>query len=217
MLFVDRSDAGKQLAEALKTSIEKDTLVLALPRGGVPVAFALCEILNLPLDIFLVRKLGAPHHEELAIGAICENQEIYINEDLIRDLGVEENYVHQVIAKEKDELQRRINVYRKGQKPRDIQGKQVVLVDDGLATGATMSVAIQGVAKLLPRSICVAVPVAASEAVERCRKNKLVKNVFCLSQPESFCSVGSWYHEFGQTDDAEVVSLLSANRTAHPD
>ena len=205
--FRDRSDAGRALAAALRQYANRnDVLVLALPRGGVPVAYEVARELGAPLDIFLVRKLGVPGHEEYAMGAIAEGGAIVLNRDLIQQLGVPPRAVESVIQQERAELERRTRLYRHGRAPPEVRERVVILVDDGLATGSTMRAAAQALRMLRPARIVVAVPVAPVETCEALRD--AADEVLCLRTPEPFHAVGLWYADFAQTLDAEVRELL---------
>jgi erythromycin esterase-like protein/predicted phosphoribosyltransferase len=207
MRFHDRRDAGRQLAARLTAYAGRsDVTVLALPRGGVPVASEVAAQLDAPLDLFLVRKLGVPGHPELAMGAIAEGGVEVLSEDLIRDLGVPYALVEQVAVRERLELERRDVLYRGGRKASDVKGRTVILVDDGLATGSTMQAAVQALRQRGSARIVVAVPVGARETCERLRR--LADQVVCVSMPEPFNAVGLWYEEFSQTSDEEVKRLL---------
>lgn len=209
-LFKDRRDAGKRLAEELKdyTNIEErnNLIVLALPRGGVPVAYEVAKEFEAPLDIFLVRKLGLPGHEELAMGAIASGGVRVLNDDVVGALDIPKEVVDSVAEREHQELERRERAYR-GDRPRpDLENKTVVLVDDGLATGASMRAAVQGVRTQNPRRIIIAVPTAAPETCEGFEE--IVDTIVCASTPQPFFGVGAWYEDFTQTTDDEVRELL---------
>jgi putative phosphoribosyl transferase len=207
--FADRTEAGKMLAEALsKYAGKTNVLVLALPRGGVPVAHEIAEALAAPLDLWLVRKLGVPGREELAIGAIAEGGVRVLNRDIIRLLDVDQASLDTVMAREQTELERRNNHYRQGKPPPDVLGKTVILVDDGLATGATMRAAIVSLKAAGAERIVVAVPVGTASASEKIQKE--VDELVCLGTPEPFYGVGKWYDDFSQTTDEEVLALLSS-------
>ena len=207
-LFKDRRDAGQQLARDVISAVSaSNPLVLALPRGGVPVAHEIAEALHAELDIFLVRKLGLPGHEELAIGAIASGGIRVLNEDLLRELRLPEPVVEQITARERFELQRREAFYRKGKPTAEISGRSVILVDDGLATGASMKAACQAVRPQSPVEITVAVPVAARETCLELQS--IADRVLCLFTPAPFEAVGVWYEDFSQTTDAEVQRLLA--------
>jgi putative phosphoribosyl transferase len=207
MRFHNRSDAGRQLASKLSAFAHRDdVVVLALPRGGVPVAFEVARALNAPLDIFLVRKLGVPGHPELAMGAIASGGVRVLSEDIIEQLGVPRTAVEQVAVRERLELERRDRLYRGERPPPLLRDRTVILVDDGLATGATMEAAIVAVRQYQPARVIVAAPVGATDT---CRRLKaLADDVMCASTPEPFQAVGLWYEQFDQTSDDEVIELL---------
>jgi len=208
MLFEDRREAGQALAENLKTYANRpDVMVLALPRGGVPVAYEVAKALNAPLDIFLVRKLGVPGHEELAMGAIATGGVRVLNENIVRGLGISKDVIDAVIAQEQRELERREKLYRGGRPFPDLRGRTVILVDDGLATGATMSAATTALRKLQSARLVVAVPVGVAETCDQFRAQ--VDEIICAMTPEPFFGVGRWYQDFSQTTDAEVGDLLA--------
>ena len=206
--FRDRADAGRALAAALAEWREQaDVLVLALPRGGVPVAYELASALALRLDLMLVRKLGTSGHKEMAMGAIASGGVRVLNDDLIRDLYIPPTAIDAVAQKEALELQRRDLAYR-GKRPAPaVAGQRVILVNDGLATGATMRAAIAAVRQQSPAHIVVAAPVAPVETLAMLRP--LVDQLICLLTPAPFFSVGQWYRDFSQTTDEEVKTLLS--------
>jgi putative phosphoribosyl transferase len=211
--FADRRRAGVELARRL-THLEKnrDVVVLALPRGGVPVAYEVARFLSAPLDIFLVRKLGLPGHRELAMGAIASGGVRVLNADVVNWYGVPDAMIDEVAREEQAELQRRERLYREGRSPVDLRGRTVVLIDDGLATGSTMKAAVQAVRALAPARIIVAVPVGSPET---CREfAKIADEIVCARTPERFNAVGQWYRDFSQTTDDEVRQLLTA--TAEP-
>ena len=212
MLFQDRFDAGRLLASKLRPFANRsDTVVLALPRGGVPVGFEVAKALNAPLDVFVVRKLGVPGYEELAMGAIASGGIRVLNEDVVRTLGIPDEVIDTVAAKEERELDRRERDYRDGRPPVDVQGRTVILVDDGLATGSSMRVAVMALKRKKPAQIVVAVPVAAAET---CAEMELeVDQVICVVTPDPFRSVGEWYWDFSQTSDEEVRDLLRRAKT----
>jgi putative phosphoribosyl transferase len=212
--FADRVEAGRLLAEQLgRYAGRPDALVLALPRGGLPVAYEIATRLHLPLDIFLVRKLGAPGQPELAMGAIATGGARVLNEEVIRYLSVPPEVIDAVAHAEQIELARREQAYR-GERPTpDLHGKQVILVDDGLATGSSMRAAIGAVRTQSPARIIVAVPVAARETCDELKRE--VEELVCLRTPEPFSAVGLWYDDFSQTSDEEVRDLLQrASRAA---
>src|SRR4051812_45984034 len=218
--FRDRAAAGRILAAKLSAYAERpDVLVFGLPRGGLPVAFEVAQVLHAPLDVFLVRKLGLPGHEELAMGAIAQSPEAgqvlrVTNDDVLRGLNIPRRTLDEVTEAEAGELQRRLRQYRDDHPPPDARGKIVILIDDGLATGSTMRAAATALRQQDPRAVVVAVPVAASSTCEEFRS--LVDNVVCAVTPEPFYAVGQWYQAFDQTSDEEVRDLLSraADRTS---
>jgi putative phosphoribosyl transferase len=205
--FTNRTEAGRQLADDLKEYAgREDALVLALPRGGVPVAFEVARALGLPMDLFLVRKLGVPGHEELAMGAIASGGVRVLNEEVVRMFSPPEDTIARVAAQEQEELERRERAYRGGRRDLRLEGRTVILVDDGLATGSTMRAAAQAVRAQDPARIVVAVPVAAAETCDEFRGE--VDEVVCTLTPEPFRAVGIWYDNFAQTTDEEVRDLL---------
>ena len=212
--FRDRSEAGRLLAAKLAAYANRpDVLVLALPRGGVPVAYEVARALNAPLDVFVVRKLGVPGHEELAMGAVATGGVRVLNEQVVDGLRIPDYVIDAVAAQEQQELARRERLYRGGRPPPDVRGRTVILVDDGLATGATMHAAIKALRQLQPARIVVAVPTAAPETCEALRAE--VDEVICAITPEPFHAVGLWYEDFSQTTDEEVRDLLA--RRQHPE
>jgi len=209
MLFHDRAEAGRLLAGKLaRYRSRPDVLVLALPRGGVPVAFEVARALHAPLDVFLVRKLGVPGQEELAMGAIATGGVRVLNEDVVRALAIPEEWIEIITAEEEQELRRREQLYRDDRPPLDVRGRTVILIDDGLATGSTMRAAIAALRELGPSRIVVAVPVAARETCEEFQAE--VDEVVCAATPEPFRAVGLWYEDFSQTSDEEVHDLLAS-------
>lgn len=210
--FPDRRVAGRQLAELLRRfARQPNTVVLALPRGGVPVACEVAAALSLPLDVFVVRKLGVPQHEELAFGAIATGGVRVLSDDLIAHLGITAADVERVTALEERELLRRDLEYREGAPPPLIADQTVIVVDDGLATGASMSAAVAAIGAQNPWRIIVAVPVAAQEAI--CALRNIADDVVAVMTPEPFGGVGKWYLDFRPTTDDEVRRLLhDANR-----
>jgi predicted phosphoribosyltransferase len=206
--FRDRSHAGQLLAGFLREYAgDRDALVLALPRGGVPVAYEVSQFLGIALDIFVVRKLGVPGHEELAMGAIASGGMRVLNEDVIHHLGISPGDIDAVAGNESREIERRDLEYR-GDRPRpDLRGRVVILVDDGLATGSTMKAAVMAVRKQGPKGVVVAVPVASASTCEEFQD--IADRIVCASIPEAFTAVSNWYEDFSQTSDEEVRSLLS--------
>ncbi|HEU4562578.1 MAG TPA: phosphoribosyltransferase [Longimicrobium sp.] len=213
--FADRVQAGRVLARELRGYAGRPgVLVLALPRGGVPVAYEVARALGVPLDIFLVRKLGVPGHEELAMGAIASGGIRVLNEDVLRHVPVPPEMIDIVAGRELRELERREAAYRDDRPEPEIRGRTVILVDDGLATGSTMRAAVAALHSQHPARLVVAVPVAARETCESFRA--LVDDIVCPLTPTPFHAVGMWYVNFDQTTDDEVRDLLARARQAHP-
>ncbi len=206
-VFRNRTEAGQKLAQQLLHYANRpDVLVLGLPRGGVPVAFEVARALNVPLDIMSVRKLGVPGQEELAMGAIASGGRRVLNEEVMQGLGIPPNVIEAVTAREQQELARRERRYRGNRPGFDVRGRTVILVDDGLATGATMLAAIVALRQQQPARIVVAVPVAPPSVCQELWD--AADEVVCLLTPELFLGVGRWYDDFSPTTDAEVQSLL---------
>jgi len=206
--FRNRTDAGRQLAEKLAAYDNRpDVLVLALPRGGVPVGCEVVRALGAPLDVFLVRKLGVPGHEELAMGAVATGGVRVLNDEIVRGLGISEHEIDAAAARELQELARRQRLYRGDRPPPDVAGRTVILVDDGLATGATMRAAVAALRQQHPARIVVAVPTASPDTCEALKAE--ADDVICAMTPEPFFAVGHWYEDFTQTTDNEVRELLA--------
>jgi putative phosphoribosyl transferase len=207
MLYHDRTEAGRQLATKLMAYADRpEVLVLALPRGGVPVGFEVAQALHAPLDVFLVRKLGLPGREELAMGAIATGGVRVLNLDVVSGLNVPNEVIESVADAEQEELQRRERTYR-GDRPRlRVRGRTVILVDDGLATGSTMRAAVAALRKQRPARIVVAVPVGAADTCAEFQDE--ADETICAVTPQPFYAVGLWYEDFGQTTDEEVRELL---------
>lgn len=206
--FRDRVEAGRALGLELATrSLARPLIILGLPRGGVPVAAEVAGALDAPLDVFIVRKLGVPGHEELAMGAIASGGVRVMNANVLAHIPVAPQLIESVAAREQQELERRERSYRGAKPPLDVSGKTVIVVDDGLATGSTMRAAVAALQKMSPRSIVVAVPVAARQTCEDFQREGI--DVVCLRTPEPFEAVGLWYEDFSQTEDREVHDLLA--------
>ncbi len=212
MKFKDRTEAGQVLARKLAAyANHEDVVVLALPRGGVPVAFEIATALNVPLDVFLVRKLGVPGQSELAMGAIASSGVRVLNQDIVRSLRLSDAVIDKVAAKEQQELERRERLYRDDRPIPLLHERRVIIVDDGLATGATMRAAIEAIRQQQPARIVVAVPISSPET---CRDLAVeVDEIICVETPQPFCSVGLWYEDFPQTTDEEVRALLKQAQT----
>ena len=213
--FRDRTEAGQLLASRLAAYARRaDVLVLALPRGGVPVAFEVARALPAPLDVVIVRKLGVPGHSELALGAIASGGRRVLNEEVVRSLRIPEAVIDQVTACEQREMERRERLYR-GERPAYVvRGHTTILIDDGMATGATMRAAVSAVRQQQPARIVIAIPVAAPATCEELAA--LVDELVCISRPEAFLAVGLWYEHFTQTTDEEVHNLLAQAAEAFP-
>lgn len=207
LVFKDRSEAGRMLASRLGDLANRpDVIVLALPRGGVPVGFEVAKALNAPLDVFLVRKLGVPGHEELAMGAIASGGVRVLNRDVIDSLEIPQQIIEAIALRESRELERREREYRGKRPPLDVHGRTVILVDDGLATGSSMRVAATALKEKQPAQMIVAVPVASPITCAEFQSE--VDRVVCALTPEPFWAVGQWYQDFSPTSDEEVRSLL---------
>ena len=205
--YIDRQQAGRVLVSLLnKYANQPNVIVLALPRGGVPVAYEIATALSLPLDVFIVRKLGLPGHEEFAMGAIASGGTIVFNESVAHDLHLQQAAVDAVIESEMNELTRREQLYRGNRPLPDLLGKIIILVDDGIATGSTMLAAIHALKKQKPANMIVAVPVAALATCQTMAS--LVDKLICPLQPVNFYAVGLWYENFSQTTDDDVINLL---------
>lgn len=204
--FQDRRDAGQQLAERLEPYRQARPVVFAIPRGGVPVGAEVARGLNAELDVVVARKLGAPFQAELALGAVTSDGERFLNDEIISQLGVDDAYLDQVTREQGDEARRRERRFRGGRPPAAVEGRTVLLVDDGLATGATMRAAARSLRKRAPGRLVVAVPVGSREACMALRED--ADEVICLAQPEPFYAIGLHYQSFEQVDDAEVIALL---------
>ena len=206
--FQDRAEAGRLLAEQLGAYARRpDVLVLALPRGGVPVGFEVARALGVALGVFLVRKLGVPGHEELAMGAIATGGTRVLNDDVVRTLKIRDEVIERVTAEQQQELARRERDYRGDRSPPDVRDRVVILVDDGLATGATMRVAAVALRQQQPARIVVAVPVSARHTCEQLRS--VADEIVCAMMPEPFVAVGLWYQDFSPTTDDQVRDLLA--------
>ncbi len=211
-IFKDRKDGGEQLASRLEDYKDREgVLVLALPRGGVVTGYEVASYLNCPLDVIIIRKLGFPGQSELAIGAVSETGAAVLNESIISAYGVSEEYIQEEISRQKAVIEKRVNLYRKGQGIPDLKGKTIILLDDGAATGATMKAAIstlnvEGIEKLI-----VALPVAPPETAEELRQ--MADELICLETPAYFMAVGSYYQDFTQVTDEDVVEILERSRS----
>ena len=216
MIFDDRVDAGRKLAEKLRAYANRDdVIVLGIPRGGVPVAFVVAESLNAPLDVFLSRKLGVPGQEELAFGAVATGGVRVLDQELIEAVGVSKAEIEEITRKVRAELERRERIFRGDRPPLDVKGKVAILIDDGIATGSSMRAAINALRQHNPARIVVAIPVAPLSTCRRLRSE--VDEVVCVDTPESFYAIGQFYADFSQVADDEVTSLIhrAAEHAAH--
>lgn len=211
--YRDRAEAGRELAAALVKLQLRDPVVLALPRGGVPVGYEVAKRFRAPLDLVFVRKIGAPDHPELGIGAVVDgaHPQVVLNENLVAQLEISSAYIADETRRELREIERRRKSYVGGRRPIDIEGRTGILVDDGIATGGTVRAALQGLARARPGYLVLAVPVAPHDTVERLRNQ--ADEVVCLMMPEPFYAVGAHYEDFRQTSDEEVIALLDQARS----
>jgi putative phosphoribosyl transferase len=214
-MFRDRAQAGRRLADRLVQRLAPEpVVVLGLPRGGIPVAAEVAAALHAPLEVFVARKIGAPGHEELGIGAIAEGSDEVVVTDTAARMGIGTSEMQQLAAVAQRELQRRVDAYRQGRKLPDLIGRTVVLVDDGLATGVTAEAALRSLRAHEPKRLILAIPVCADDT--RHRLTALADEVICLSAQRNFVAVGQWYDRFEQTTDQEVLDLLAAGRARAP-
>jgi len=205
--FRDRAEAGRRLASRLvKYANQPDVQVLALPRGGIPVALEVAKALNVPLDIFLVRKLGVPGHEELAMGAIASGGVLVLNRDVVESLRISRALIEAVRVRETQELARRERLYRDARPPPNLRHKTVILIDDGLATGSSMRAAVAAVRGFHPNRVVVAVPMAAASTCEEFKNE--VDEIICAETPQPFYAVGAWYQDFSEVTDDQVRDML---------
>jgi predicted phosphoribosyltransferase len=212
--FEDRADAGRRLAQALLHLKDESPIVLALPRGGVPVASEVAKALNAPLDLVLVRKIGAPGQKELGLGAVVDgaHPQIVLNEDVVRVVQPGDRYIENEAARELAEIERRRALYRRGRAPLDTAGRTVVVVDDGIATGGTMKAVLKALRESGPKKLVLAVPVAPADSISEL--SSFADDVVVLATPEPFYAVGAYYLDFAQTTDEEVVDLLERARAS---
>ena len=208
--FSDRVDAGKKLAAALKDFAGKKAVVLAIPRGGVVVGYEIASSLHLPLDVIIPHKIGAPGNPELAIGAMTEDGTIILDKSLVSYLGVSQSYIKAESDEQKHEIERRLKMYRQEETGSSVEGKDVIIVDDGIATGSTMKAALASVKNRGAKTVTVAIPVGPPSTIEELKEQS--NNVVCLYKPEDFGAIGQFYRDFDQTSDEEVIELLNRNR-----
>ena len=213
-IFADRRTAGRQLAARLHNLRQDEPLVLALPRGGVPVGFEVAQELDTPLDVLLVRKIGVPWQPELALGAVVDgaDPQVLINEGLASELAIERSYIASETARQLSEIERRRRIYLGDRPPPALSGRTIIIVDDGIATGSTARAALRAVRKAGARRIVLAVPVAPEDTIKQLRAE--VDDIFCLLSPSPFIAVGAHYGEFPQLADADVIALLAARHQA---
>ena len=210
--FEDRADAGQRLAEALLNLMDENPIVLALPRGGVPVAFEVAKALHAPLDVVLVRKIGAPGQKELGLGAVVDgaHPHIVLNDDVVRVVQPMQGYIEAEAARELAEIERRRALYRPGRPPLEVAGRTVIVIDDGIATGGTMKAVLKAIRELEPKKLVLAVPVAPPDSIADL--SPFADDVVTLATPEPFYAVGAYYRDFTQTSDDEVIELLNHAR-----
>ncbi len=211
ILFRNRTEAGNRLAERLAEYADARPIILALPRGGVPVGYQVAQKLHAPLEVIVVRKIGEPNNPEFGIGAVAEGDTLILDQELIETLGTDSTAITNLISQEKTELMRRVQVYRGGRPLPSLRNQTIILVDDGLATGITARGAITAVKKQQPRQLILATPVGAADTVQALQKE--VDQLVCLATPANFAAVGTWYEQFDQTEDEEVVKLLHQANT----
>jgi putative phosphoribosyl transferase len=210
--FRDREDAGRRLAEQLAAYRDESLIVLALPRGGVPVGYEISRALDAPLDVFLARKLGAPGQPEFGIGAVAQGGVRVLNEHAVRTLGIPDDYIERVAERETAEIERRLKLLRGDRPEPGVRGRTAILVDDGLATGVTARAAIEALRQRSPQRILLAVPVCAAQTTETLRSE--VDELVCLKVPSDLVAIGLWYRDFEQVSDEEVIELLENARSA---
>lgn len=212
--FKDRENAGRRLAEEIAKQVDKldlkEAIALALPRGGVPIAYEVAKELQIPLDVVISRKIGAPFNPEFAVGAISEGGETYLDKDTLRSLSIDNSTLESIIETEKEELKRRIETYRKGKSLPNLKGKTVLLIDDGLATGATAQAALKHLKRLHPKKVIFCIPVGAFSSVNEIKDK--VDQVICILKPKALSAVGMYYQNFGQTSDEKVIELLDKSK-----
>ncbi|WP_224246292.1 phosphoribosyltransferase family protein [Hyalangium gracile] len=213
MRFVDREDAGRRLASLLLDYEREQPIVLALPRGGVPIGYEVARALRAPLDVWVVRKVGAPGHSELGLGAVAEGGIVYLNRELMEEVGATDEDIQELVREQAEEVSERVKRFRGTRTPPRLQGRTVILVDDGIATGGTIRAAIEALRQIGPRKIVIAVPVGASQSLEELQP--LVEDVVWVHATPSLYAIGAWYEDFQQVPDAEVVRLLERARQRH--
>lgn len=210
--FSDRVDAGKRLASALASFVAKDAIVLAIPRGGVVVGYEVAKSLNVPLDVIIPHKIGAPDNQELAIGAMTEDGTIILDKNLVAYIGVSQTYIKEESERQKQEIERRLKMYRQDEAYPNLSGREVVIVDDGIATGSTMKAALASVKNRGAKSVTVAIPVGPPSTIKELKNQ--ADNVICLYTPAYFQAIGQFYVDFDQTTDEEVIELLKRSKNS---
>jgi predicted phosphoribosyltransferase len=205
-MFRNREEAGKKLAEKLLKYKKDKPIIFAIPRGGVVVAYEVAKKLKADLDIIIPRKIGAPYEPELAIGAVTEDGTIILNEDLVKELGISKEYIKEEASRQIEEIKRRMKFYRKGKEHKDVKNRSIIIIDDGIATGATMKAAVISLKKKHPKKIIIAVPVAPVDSINEMKK--IADEVICLEEHKIFGAIGNFYHDFRQVEDEEVINLL---------
>ncbi len=213
ILFANRVEAAERLASALSDKVSKDAIVLAIPRGGVVVGFEVARILGLSLDVIVPRKIGAPTNPELAIGAMTEDGTTILDVELVTHLQVSEEYIEEESKRQKKEIEHRLKLYRGTLQPLDLKNRDVIIVDDGIATGSTMKAALASVRKSGAKTITVAIPVGPASTIRELEK--MADRVVCLYTPEPFYAIGEFYEDFAQTENEEVADLLRRSRKAN--
>jgi putative phosphoribosyl transferase len=208
-VFLNRVEAGKKLAAALK-GVDKNAIVFAVPRGGVLVGFEVADALNIPLDVIITKKIGAPENPELAIGAVAEDGTYLLDDNVVKMLGVPQSYIEAEVQRKKNEIKRRLKTYRGDVPNSEIAGRQVILVDDGVATGSTLKAALRSLQKRGAKTVTVAVPVGPVDTIHELKRE--ADKVVCLSTPDPFYAIGEFYEDFEQTTDEEVIDLLQLSR-----
>jgi len=212
--FRDREDAGRRLADRLVGYRGENPVIFALPRGGVPVGYEIAHSLGAPLDVFIARKLGAPNQPELGIGAVAQDGARVLNERIVREVGVSEEYIERIAAEETEEAQRRLELFRGDRPEPEVRERTVILVDDGIATGVTTRAAMEALRRREPRCLVLAVPVCATRTAELLRQE--VDELICLEAPSNLMAIGLWYQNFEQVPDEEVIELLERARREWP-
>ncbi|MCK1713074.1 phosphoribosyltransferase [Bradyrhizobium sp. 143] len=214
MVFADRREAGQRLAPLLMKYKDQHPVILALPRGGVPVAFEVAQALNAPLDVALVRKIGAPGHKELGLGAVVDgaHAQVVLNDEIVRMVQPGNAYLEAETSRQLDEIERRRHLYRDGEPPLDVAGRTAIVIDDGIATGGTVKAVLKALARVKPSRLVLAVPVAPKETLADL--NSEADEIICLATPDPFYAVGQNYRDFRQTSDQEVVELLHRSKVS---